>query len=261
MKTQVSSRRDVIYEMTGVRYLPEIKVRLLVRGKAYHVWALVVCAIYWGIFDTSWVANLPLGIGTQLVCLIIVTCANFTAAASLQEMISAIPSAGGILGFTRVALGPLESFLAGTIECVCLALTTALGSLFWADYMRDIFNADVSLLVVFSLLIYIGSAGVILIGGRFMWDFMLVCGIVTSIIILLFLASGVRNGNFNANAFQYEISSDSSVSSRTDRQEWFTGGLRAFYMVLPDTFWFYGGVECTGVIGEEVENVNRYKSS
>ena len=255
-----TGRRDVIFEITGVRYLPEKKVNLLVRGKAYHVWALVVCAIYWGIFDTSWVVNIPYGgLGTQLVCLILVTCSNLIAASCLQEMISAIPSAGGILGFTRVALGPLESFLAGTVECVCLALTTALGSLFWANYMKDIFQADVSLLVVFSLLIYIGSAGVIIVGGRFMWDFMLVCGIVTSIIILLFLISGMKNGDFNANAFQYAVpTSDSSPMPRTDSQEWFKGGLPAFYMMFPDTFWFYGGVECTGVIGEEVENVKLF---
>jgi amino acid transporter len=117
------------------------------------------------------------------------------------------------------------------------------------------------MVVVYSLLIYIASGAVITVGGRPMWDFMLVCAVVTVSLVLLYLVAGMKYGDFNANAFQLNTPSDDAVNGhtdaeRTDSQVWFVGGIEAFYVTFPGTFWFFGGVETTGVIGEEVVDVS-----
>lgn len=250
-------KRDCVYEITGLRYLREVKRPLLVRGNSLHVWGLVVCAIYWGVFDISWVANLTYGVGTQLCCLIIVTCANLCASFSLCEMISAIPSSGGIVGFGRYAMGPLVGFLCGVIECVCLGTTVVLGAIFWAGYIKDITDTSADLEILWCLLLYIGSSAVIVTGGRFMWNFMLLCAVVCTVLIFFYYLTAMLYGDFRANAFQYNAPTDDPVightpGAPTTDEVWFIGDIESWYVVLPATFWFFGGVECTGVIGEEI---------
>jgi amino acid transporter len=102
-------------------------------------------------------------------------------------MVSAIPSAGGVVGFGRIALGHLAGFICGVFDCITFGTSVALGSLFWANYMRDIFNTDTALLIVWSLCIYLVSFMVIMIGGSPMWNFVFTCGCVLCMIVLLYL--------------------------------------------------------------------------
>jgi amino acid transporter len=73
--------------------------------------------------------------------------------------------------------------------------------------------------------------------------------VATVAVVLLYIAAGIKYGDFNANAFQ------STSEGSSSNQMWFSGGIEAFYFTFPRTFWFLGGIETAGVIAEEVENV------
>jgi amino acid transporter len=197
-------RRDAVFDITGVRYIYDHKTPVIASAYSYHVWGLLVCAIYWGIFDTQWVTNLTYGIGTQLVCMVILLISNIFTAFCICEMISAIPAGGGIVAFARVGVGQLAGFLFGVMAFIDFVTTTSLATLFWANYIQDIFNTDEALLTLWSALIYIGSCSLIMVGGRTMWDFVLLSGVVTTLLIFLYLLTAMIHGNFSANAFMID---------------------------------------------------------
>lgn len=256
-KIKDAAARDTLYELTGLRYLKNDPKNLVVGGKTIHIVTLLVCAIWWGIFDVSWVTNLVLGgIGTQLVCIIIVILINFCTSCCMAELISMFPLSGGIVGFGRFAFGHTLGFLCGVIECVTLGLTVVLGTAFWSHYMANILGVDKTIAFYLSVCCYFMSSTVLCLGGRFMWNFTVLCASLMGILVLLFLISAMIHGDFQANAFQLNVPTDDvPVPDRIESKQWFVGGMDAFYYILPNTFWFFGGVECTGVAGEEIEDV------
>jgi amino acid transporter len=252
--------RDAVFDITGIKYLREIKATLLLRANAYHVWAFAVSPIYSSLYTPAWVVNLGSGIGVQFVAFVLGVIFNTIVTASLCEMISTIPSSGGVVGFGRVALGHLVGFLCGVIECVGLFTSTAIAAILWGQYIQDTFNTSEKFLILWSTLTLACSCSVIIVGGRKMWDFILITGVLSTFILLLYLISAMVGGNFDDNAFQQSLPTDDLINGHhsavvdTDRV-WFSGGMSAWYIALPNSFWMMGGIECIGVIGEEVINV------
>ena len=242
-------QRDTLFELTGLRYVKEVKAPLLVLARSHHLWGYIVCTIWSGLFDVVWAQNLPFGVGTSFVCFAIMTAADMCLALCLAEMISAIPAAGGILGFGRLALGHLVGFLCGVIECLGFLTSVALAAMMWAGYVQDIFLTSDALTAVWCLLIFCASFALIMIGGKTMWNFFFLGGILTLLLILLYLISAMVHGNFNQNA--YLLSTDDATLTAYSKGTWFRGGANAFYVTLPSAFWIFGGVETTSIIGEE----------
>lgn len=246
-------QRDILFELTGLRYVPEVKAPLLVRARSYHIWGYIVCTIWSGLFDVVWTQNLPYGVGTSFVCFAVMTLADMCLSLSLAEMISAIPTAGGILGFGRLALGHLVGFLCGVVECLGFLTSVALAAMLWADYIQLIFNTSDALVAVWCLVVFAASFCLIMVGGRPMWDFFLTGGVLSLALILLYLASAMRYGNFNENAFL--LNTDDATLTQSSKGVWFRGGAYAFYNTLPTAFWIFGGIETTSIIGEETHEV------
>ena len=235
-------KRNTIYDLTGLRYQVEAKFVMKPYANGYHVWALILAAMYWTLQDVVWPANLPYGIGVLLISVVFCGIANIFTVTALAELVVLFPQAGGVVGFGRVALGHMFGFVCGVLECIDLATNTALGSLFFSGYIQDTFNTDPGILIVWSFLIYVVSFAIIYRGGRTPWDFMLISCLAVTVIVFLVLLAAMLHGNFFANAYQYSLGTDDPVNGHTppppvSSRVVFFDGIESWLIVLPATFW------------------------
>jgi amino acid transporter len=177
-------------------------------------------------------------------------------------MVSMFPNSGGIVGFGRFAMGHTIGFICGIIECVTLYLNVVLATTLWAQYIADLTNIDYksSMFTLWTFLAYLLPSLIITVGGKFMWNWMLLSSAVMLLVILLFYITAMIYGDFNANAFQLNVPTDDPVyggpAVRIESKQWFVDGLEGFYVTLSYTLWYLGGIECSAVAGEEIENVS-----
>ena len=235
-------KRNTIYDLTGLSYQMEAKFVMKPYAKSYHVFALILSAMYWTLQDVVWPANLPYGIGVLIVSVIICGIANIFTVAALAELVVLFPQAGGVVGFGRVALGHMFGFICGVLECIDLATNTALGSLFFSGYIQDTFNTDPGILILWSFLIYVVSFAITYSGGRTPWDFMLISTLAVTVIIFMVLLAAMLHGDFMANAFQYGMATDDPVNGHTppppvSSRVVFFQGIDPWLVTLPASFW------------------------
>lgn len=234
--------RDAIYEITGLHYQVETKSTLKPFANRYHIMALLICGTYWGISDVPLVLDLSYGFGIQTICVFLVVIANIFTVAALGELIVLFPQAGGVVGFGRVALGHMFGFICGVMECIDLATSTALGSLFFSGYIQDTFNTDPAILVLWSFLIYVVSFAIIYSGGRTPWNFMMVSAAAVTVVVFLAFLAAMIHGDFLVNAFQYNLGTDDPVNGHTppapaNSRVVFLAGVEPWVIVLPASFW------------------------
>lgn len=233
----------------------------------------------WGCFD-AWGVDLSYGFGPALLGFTVQTLTNVIAAFSIAEMISAFPSAGGLVGFARISLGHWGSFLCGTTECLYLGLSVTFGTLLWGNYIVDAYElTDPAYLVLFSALMYVMSFSVITVGGRFMWNFFVVTASMSAVIILLYFISAFKYGDFLHNAFNTNgLPSDdfnsgpvisegrrllstfaptgmpTAMPTAFPARRWFAGGWMGIFSALPTVYWTIAGNEVSCVAGEEIHD-------
>ena len=237
----------------------------------------------WGCFD-AWGVDLSYGFGPALLGFTVQTLTNVIGAFSIAEMISAFPSAGGLVGFARISLGHWGSFLCGTTECLYLGLSATFGTLLWGNYIFDAYDlSDPKYLVLFSAIMYVMSFSVISIGGRFMWNFFVATAAMSAVVILLYFISAFKHGDFIRNAFNTNglptddfnsgpviaegrrlLSSftptgmptamPTSLPSAFPAGRWFAGGWMGIFSALPTVYWTIAGNEVSCVAGEEIHD-------
>ena len=195
-------------------------------------------------------------------------------------MISAFPSAGGLVGFARISLGHWGSFLCGTTECLYLGLSATFGTLLWGNYIYDAYElSDPKYLVLFSAIMYVMSFSVISVGGRFMWNFFLVTAVMSAVVILLYYIAAIKYGDFMHNAFNTNgLPSDDFNSGQVitggrrllgsiaptglptalptafPAPRWFAGGWMGLFSALPTVYWTIAGNEVSCISGEEIHD-------
>jgi hypothetical protein len=118
-----AAQRDVVFEITGIHYLRETSQMLVKRAEVHHVWGLIASTLCWTCFDT-WGSNASYGFGPILLTYSLVIISNMMACLCLCELISAIPTSGGVAGFARLTMGHYASFLGGVGEAIDFGTNT-----------------------------------------------------------------------------------------------------------------------------------------
>lgn len=160
------------------------------------------------------------------------------------ELTSVVAFAGGSFGYCRAALGPFWGFLVGASEMLENFLYVVVTVMTIGSACTEVFGTSRQWEPVWYLLTYGLLVGVHLRGGELLWYTVMLCGIVTVALILLFCVSetltidvskyGLQNGRlFNDGA---------------------TGFMEAIY--FPSTF--YIGLEILPQTCDRVKNVSRW---
>lgn len=175
-----------------------------------YVYTVVTAALLWyGNINF----NLQFGFGPYLITFVIIIIYNYILNTSLSEMLSAMPTSGGIIGYTRLSCGLLASFLCGVGMVIDMVTSSAFAAILWATYIcnavgyvDDVTGDPMPIAIVYFAIVAISfSSLMILAGKRYIWTYMLFSTVITILIALLLFFTGIIYGNFQHNAYNTNL--------------------------------------------------------
>jgi ethanolamine permease len=203
------------------------------------LWGIAVGAVISGDYY-GWNAGLGLtGYWGYLVAIAIMGLLYAGLSASISELATAIPHAGGAYAYTRTALGRVWGFLAGAMVQMQFVLAPVAVALTTGAYIQILFPQVPVLVSAFVL--YIASTGVHLAGAGGSMKVDLIFTAVATVGLVVFVIVGLPNisiGNLNAH-------SGGAV---------FPQGIGGLWGTLPLAAWFFFAIEATPMAAEETKN-------
>ncbi|MDR1431957.1 MAG: amino acid permease [Propionibacteriaceae bacterium] len=203
------------------------------------LWGIAVGAVISGDYY-GWNAGLGLtGYWGYLVAIGLMGLLYAGLSASISELGTAIPHAGGAYAYTRTALGRVWGFLAGAMVQMQFVFAPVAVALTTGAYVQILFPQVPVLLT--AAILYIASTGLHLMGaGSSMWvDFIFTA--VATVGLVVFAVVGIPHISIE----NLNVHSDGAV---------FPQGIGGLWGALPLAAWFFFAIEATPMAAEETKN-------
>ena len=188
----------------------------------------------------SWNLGLQIaGFPLYSVCVVLNGIAFQILAMCLAELCSGHPFNGGSYGFVRATIGTKTGYFVGLIESLEYIMTSAVNAIQTTTILQLIFNTDPKYNIIWDISLLVLATTIQIIGGDFYWTTIAITGSLTMLVLIMY---GVGSLQYIGN---YE--SDPEVV-------WTVGGtmgITAFMEALPNSIWFYVGIEGLPLCSEE----------
>jgi ethanolamine permease len=231
--------------------LPASPARVHAYAGPWSLWGLGVGAVIVGEFG-GWNHGLEAGgFGGLLVATLIVTVLYLCLAASLAELGTAMPFAGGAYAYARAALGPWAGYIAGLAQTIAYALTSAvavvaLGTVL-GNRLHDVAGLDLPRpfwwLGLYGLIVSLNARGSAL--------FFRVAVILASLALAVLAAFWA----LAAGVFDASLLLDSTP--RPAGTPWLPNGTIGVAWAIPFAIWFYLAIEEVPLAAEETRDPGR----
>lgn len=159
------------------------------------------------------------------------------------ELTSIVAFAGGSFGYCRASLGPFWGFMVGASEMLENFLYVIVTVMTIGAAFTEIFAIDRMYEPLWFLLIYGIITGVHLRGGSLLWYTVIVCGLATSLLIIIFCCSLMRTVDVE----KYGMPNGKLFQSQSPHH---------FMEAMFFPTWFYIGIEILPQTCERVKDVS-----
>ena len=134
--------------------------------------------------------------------------------------------------------------LVGCLECVEFILYAAAAGAFTSDTICIVTGMNTDLVFIVDLALFAVCVAICAYGGRSFWRVNFAIGLVSLLVVIMFIFGSLRHVDFNRNA--------------SDGLPWFSNGMTGFMESLPYVLWFYIGVE--GINNSTYESIEPKQS-
>lgn len=189
------------------------------------------------------------GFWGMLITMLFVAGIYICFAFSVAELSAALPEAGGIYSFIRIAFGPFIGFLCGMLMLSFYIIISAMLVVTVSGYLQawvpslPIFAWWVALYAIFVLINIAGLKWLLRINA--------ILVVLVLIILLGFYVSAIVTGSvtneffINLNSLSFEMAT------------WLPRGPSSLVVALPYTLWFYFAADLLPITAEESENASQ----
>lgn len=203
----------------------------------------VVVGIQFAGMVAGWNGGANQGFGEILIANVFIGSMYMLLSMCFAELTSTVAFAGGSFGYCRCTLGPFVGYLVGATEVLENFLYVIVTVLAISTACTEGFGTDPNLEPLWIALVYLFMFVVHLRGGSFLWNFIMSCGFVTVLLVLIFCAGSMKVLDMPKYA----------VNERTPI---FRDSPNHFMQAMYFSTWFYIGVEIVPQTCERVKNVN-----
>ena len=214
--------------------------RALVRGASWYHLICFAASLILSASCFSWNAGLQIaGFPVYSICVILNAIAFQILAMCLAELCSGRPFNGGSYGFVRATMSVPAGMFIGLVEIFEYILTSAVNAIQTTTILQLICNTDPKYNIVWDIAILIIATIIQIVGGKFYWNCMLISGSLTVLVLVL----------YGLGALQFLGSYESNPEIG------FTfGTANAFMQALPNSIWFFVGIEALPLCCEETHD-------
>lgn len=213
----------------------------------FDVWALGITVVIGGQYF-SWNAGLSAGFGSYLISTVLMGTAYICLCLCNAEITSALPFAGGAYGITRVSLGLYAGFIIGCLEAIEYIAYVASSCIVLSVLVCNTTHTSLNLIPIYSLVFYVLTVWVHIMGGRLFWRSIAVLGIASIGILLIY--------NFGSLYWANIMNVAAPSTTGGTRHTYFIGGIGSFVTVTPLAAWWFVGVESLNLSCSFVSNVS-----
>eukprot|EP01033_Poteriospumella_lacustris_P024782 gene24782-gene21542 len=115
----------------------------------------------------------------------------------IAEMTSALPFSGGSYGFVRVCLGPFFGYFVGCCETLQNIAYVATAVITSSKMISTVFHTSANYEPIYWTFFFITSIAINIIGGNVFWKFSRYIGIISLLIILLYIVAAAQFSDFS----------------------------------------------------------------
>ncbi|KAG9406848.1 hypothetical protein AC1031_003176 [Aphanomyces cochlioides] len=193
-----------------------------------EVWAYGVVTVIGGQLF-AWNVGLVAGTISYGIGVFIVGTAYLCMVLSTAEVASVVAFRSGVYGLARCTLGFYFGFMVGCCEVLEYSLFAASNSILVSQILSGLWPALLPYALLLSLANQVVSFGIVMLGGRVFWRFILFFVVVILAILLLYYFTAMTF----ASATVYAGGMDTA----------FLGGLSGFFTALPQATWMFSGIK------------------
>jgi ethanolamine permease len=197
----------VMHQLTEVLFY--LGIAIVIGGQLFS-WNVSLLGGFWEAF----LGMILTGLG--YLCLVL----------CLAEMTSALPFSGGSYGFVRVCLGPFFGYLIGCCETMQNIAYVISAVIPFGQMLTMLFKAKSKYEPAYWTFFFLSAVAINVAGGKTFWWFSRIIGIVSLLLVLIYIGTTAQFGDFNTYA---EATSTFSAEN--------------FIVYLPLASWYYIGVE------------------
>ncbi|CAK4676378.1 hypothetical protein LEN26_008023 [Aphanomyces euteiches] len=207
-----------------------------------EVWAYGVVTVIGGQLF-AWNVGLVAGTISYGLGVFIIGMAYLCMVLSTAEVASVVAFRGGVYGLARCTLGFYFGFMVGCCELLEYSLFAASNSILVSQILSGLWPALLPYALWLSLANQVVSFGLVMLGGRVFWRFILFFAVLILAILLLYYFTTMTF----ASATVYAGGMDTA----------FLGGLSGFFTALPQATWMFSGVEAITTLGNDLTDPKR----
>eukprot|EP01040_Poterioochromonas_malhamensis_P002998 gene3000-3185_t len=175
----------------------------------------------------SWNPLLLSGFWESLTGLLSTALMYFCLVFCISEMTSALPFSGGSYGFVRVCIGPFFGYVIGCCEALQNVAYVVSAVIPLAQMLSLLLKMDHTYEPLTWVFFFLTALAFNILGKNYFWKFNLVIGMVSLVLIVLYIASTIQYVEFDKFSGVQDYS--------------FDGG--DFMTYLPYCAWFFMGIE------------------
>ena len=173
----------------------------------------------------GWNTQLVSGFGMYFLAQILVGTAYICLVACIAEITSAIPFSGGAFGLSRVVLGFYPGFLVGSFEFLEYVVFTSLSVFYLGEVLCS--GTYEALQPLIWLVIYAIFLMILLPGGRWMWSWIDLFGVISLGFIVIYCLGCLKWVDLG----KYGSLGNTEAPGH-EAQNWFAGGMVAFLSLI-----------------------------
>eukprot|EP01040_Poterioochromonas_malhamensis_P002995 gene2991-3182_t len=215
MSSVSSESHEAIDHKTSIKYAGTFDVLCLgltiVIGGQVYSWNPLLLSGFW--------ESLTGLLSTALMYFCLVFC--------ISEMTSALPFSGGSYGFVRVCIGPFFGYVIGCCEALQNVAYVVSAVIPLAQMLSLLLKMDHTYEPLTWVFFFLTALAFNILGKNYFWKFNLVIGMVSLVLIVLYIASTIQYVEFDKFSGVQDYS--------------FDGG--DFMTYLPYCAWFFMGIE------------------
>jgi ethanolamine permease len=211
------------------------------KPQAIDVWAMTMTTVLGGMYY-GWNIALKSGFGSYLISQTLMGLSYIVLIFSLAEIISITSFSGGTYGMARVVLGFYPGFICASFELMEYMFYTAAAARFISEYFCEFYLEDTWKPAI-AFLFYIIALLFLLEGNKIFWNFNLLLGFISLLILIIYCLICFSFSDFTRNV---PLHSDTNHPDAIDN--WFHGGIVLFLRYIPYTTWGYGGIESATLV-------------
>lgn len=264
MKTAEESSKEQLEEDQAKSTVTETKIKPPQNiATFFDIWMMGVAVVIGGQYY-GWNAALTQGFGTWCIAQVLMGMAYIVLILCIAEITSAIAFSGGCFGLARAVIGFYPGFIVGCLEFLEYTVYTSASVLYIGNSLCNLMNADLNYQPLIWFIFYAISLSICIKGGRYLWNFVILLGVVSLGILLIYCFGSLKYVSFEKYAPMYALNNlnnvpldddtsftavdDSQTLPFNDPRNWFIDGFGGFINTLAYSTWAYGGIESLALV-------------